>query len=439
VKKNPRIAIIGAGPSGIAAAKNMLAVGLDNLVLFDRQDQVGGNWVFQEDEGHSSVYETTHIISSKRWSQYEDFPMPDDYPDYPSHRQLLAYFQAYADHFGVTPYVQFETTVEHATLQPDSTWHLQIRQADGSLKDEHADYLLVASGHHWAPNLPEYPGHFAGRFMHAHAYKRAEPFRGKRVLVIGGGNSACDIAVETARVSEKTALSIRRGYYFMPKFLFGFPSDTVYNRALLPLPRKLRQQLIKLTLLLVQGPNSFYGLPRPDHQPLEVHPTLNSELLYFIRHGRIHPRPGIERLEDYRVHFTDGTSEEFDVIIAATGYRTQFPFFSPDFFDISQATEVPLYYYIFHPEYATLFFIGLVQPLGCIWPLADWQSRLVAQAILGNWKPPADMRERIARQNARHRRLFRPAHRHAYEVDFLPYRKQLIRELKRIRSVSSGS
>jgi len=92
VKKNPRIAIIGAGPSGIAAAKNMLAVGLDNLVLFDRQDQVGGNWVFQEDEGHSSVYETTHIISSKRWSQYEDFPMPDDYPDYHtcSLRQLLS-------------------------------------------------------------------------------------------------------------------------------------------------------------------------------------------------------------------------------------------------------------------------------------------------------------------------------------------------------------
>ncbi len=430
--EGPRIVVIGAGPSGIAAAKNLLQAGFRNLVVYDRQEKVGGNWVYSEEEGHSSVYETTHIISSKRWSQYKDFPMPEEYPDYPSHRQLQAYFQAYAEHFGVMSYIRFRTSVEKALPEEDGRWRLQIRDVEG-VREEVVDYLLVASGHHWSPNIPELPGTFTGTFMHSHAYKKAEPFRGKRVLVIGGGNSACDIAVETGRISARTCLSIRRGYYFMPKFLFGYPSDTVYNRLLLPLPRALRKKFIRLTLYVVQGPNRLYGLPEPDHEPLEVHPTLNSELLYAIRHGRVHPRPAIKEVEGKYVRFADDRVEEFDVIIAATGYRTRYPFFDPEVIDFSEVLASPLYLHVFHPDHPRLFFIGLVQPLGCIWPLADYQSRLVAHYIRGAWHLPADVRKRIAREQKKHLRMFKPAHRHAFEVDYLPYRNRLIRELSKVR------
>ena len=197
-----RVCVIGAGPCGITAAKAVLDAarahpGRYELVVYDRGRVVGGNWVFDAETGHSSVFETTHIISSKRLSQYEDFPMPDGYPDYPGHAELKAYFQSYARHFGVDRVLQLGTEVQGARSRPGGGWTVTLR--DG--RREEFDALLVASGHHWDPRMPSYPGTFGGELLHSHAYKTAERFAGQRVLVIGGGNSACDIAVETARCS----------------------------------------------------------------------------------------------------------------------------------------------------------------------------------------------------------------------------------------------
>ncbi len=374
-------AVIGAGPSGITAAKNLLQEGLDDLVVFEKSGEVGGNWVFRPEPGHSSVYETTHIISSKSLSAYEDFPLPADYPDYPSHEQLRAYFQDYARHFGVLPHVRFHTEVLEARLAPDGAWQLRVRSPRGE-ETERCDWLFVCNGHHWDPRMPEYPGEFQGELLHSHAYKRAAPFAGKRVLVIGGGNSAADIAVETSRVATRVCISMRRGYWIVPKFLFGLPSDVPYVK-LAWLPSWLRQKTMKLVLLVFQGRNARYGLQEPAGDPLEHHPTLNSELLYSIRHGRIQPRVGVARFDGPAVHFADGTSEDFDVVIAATGYRMTFPFFEPSFIDFRDATRIPLYRKMFHPEVPNLFFIGLFQPLGCIWPLADHQARLAARFMRG--------------------------------------------------------
>ena len=237
-----RIAVIGAGPSGIAAGKNVFEAGLgDGLVVFEKSDQAGGNWVFREEAGHSSVYSTTHIISSKYHSAYEDFPFPDDTPDYPSHDHLRQYFQAYSRHFGVHDKTRYHTEVLKAEPAADgSGWSITSRNADGTSTTEHFDVLMVSNGHHWNPKLPEYPGHFDGELIHSHQFKRNTPFADKRVLVIGGGNSGADVAVECSRVAKRTCISMRRGHWFMPKFMFGEPGDVLYQKTAF-LPSWLRQ------------------------------------------------------------------------------------------------------------------------------------------------------------------------------------------------------
>lgn len=418
-----RVCVIGAGPSGITAGKNLLQAGLKDVVIYEKGDQVGGNWVYSPRLSHSSVFETTHIISSKALSQYEDYPMPDDYPDYPSHQQLLAYFQGYARHFGVTERIRFNTEVKRAEKQADETWKITL--ADGSV--ETFDYLLVANGHHWNPRLPRYPGEFSGTFLHSHDFKSAAPFKDQRVLVIGGGNSACDIAVETSRVSALTGISMRRGYYIAPKFMMGKPTD-VLNAGIVFLPDWLRLPLLKFSFWLNVGDLAAYGLERPTHGILQQHATVNSELLYFIRHGKIHPRRDIQRLEGRRVHFVDGRQEDYDAIIAATGFSITLPFFDQGFIDYSEG-DVPLYLHIFHPAHPSLFFVGLVQPLGCIWPLADLHAKLAANFIIGRYTPPADMRARITKEVEHIRTHYVKSARHTIEVEYHKHLWALQREV----------
>jgi len=423
------VCIIGAGPSGITAAKNMRQAGIADTTVFEMSEQIGGNWVFREEASHSSVYETTHIISSKRWSQYEDFPMPADFPDYPGHHHLKAYFDRYAEHFDVLPLIRFQTRVDKATRLEGGGWQVETTGPDGE-ETHRFDYLLVANGHHWDPKIPSYPGEFAGELMHSHDFKRAEPFRDQRVLVVGAGNSACDVAVETARVARRVCLSMRRGQHIIPKFMFGKPTDTVYT-WMLWLPRALRQPLMNLMIRIWQGPYAQYGLPEPEVGPLQMHPTLNSELLYFIRHGEIHPRPGIARFEGHTVHFSDGSCEDFDTVIFATGYHTSFPFLDRDLIDFRDKTEIPLYRKMIHADYDDLFFIGLFQPLGCIWPLADHQARIAAMQITGRWKRPDNLRELIRREVENPHFRFEKKARHAVEVDYHQFRKELLSELKK--------
>jgi hypothetical protein len=394
------------------------------VVVYDRARRVGGNWVFDPGKTHSSVFETTHIISSKSLSEYSDYRFPPGVADYPGHRDLQAYFEGYARHFGVLPLVRFGTEVERAELD-GAGWRMTL--GDGSV--ERFDFLLVASGHHWDPRMPEYPGRFAGELLHSHGFKSAGPFRAKRVLVIGGGNSACDIAVETSRVSAFTAISMRRGYYFVPKFLFGVPSDVMHARVRF-LPRPLRVRLLRGLLRLLNGSWESYGLPKPDHEFLSSHPVVNSELLYFIRHGEVHTRPDVARFEGAAVHFVDGRREEYDAVIAATGFRIRFPFLDRTIADF-ESGPVPLYLRCFAPRHPSLFFVGLLQPIGCVWPLAELQGQLVANAIVGRYRLPADVDSRIEAEKRRTSRTFMDTPRHSTEVDYHPFRKALLAQIPR--------
>lgn len=426
----PRIAVIGAGPSGITALKNLLDEGLD-AVAFDANDRVGGNWIFREEESHSSVFETTHIISSRSLSEYGDYPWrvhDDDVADYPSHAELADYFQGYARHFGLEPHIRFGTRVGRATRLGPEDWELVI-DGPGGTRTERFTHLAVANGHHWDPRWPDYPGTFTGEYLHSHHFKRAEPFRDRRVLVIGGGNSACDVAVETSRVSARTDISWRRGYRIVPKFVFGQPSDVFAARTSW-LPIGLRTRMSALILRLLVGPNRLYGLQEPDHAFGETHPTVNDELLYRIRHGKVHPRVDIERFDGRTAHFTDGSAAEYDAVIACTGFRIRHPFFDPEFLDFSQG-PVPLYHKMLHPEYADLYFVGLFQPLGCIWPLAERQAKIMAREIAGKWQRPADLAERLRRELERphYKQIDTP--RHTITVDYHAFRRELERELPR--------
>lgn len=419
-----KVAVIGAGCSGITTIKNLLQAGVTDVTCFEQNDQVGGNWIFTAGDSHSSVCETTHIISSKQLSAYLDYPMPEDYPDYPSHRQVLAYFQAYAEHFGLLPYIRFNTRVKKVEKIPGEKWQIDLDNGD----TDTFDYLFIANGHHSVPRHPELPGDFTGKYLHSHNYKTNEPFAGERVLVIGGGNSACDCAVEISRVADRVGISMRSPQYIVPKFFLGKPTDT-FNASLSWLPDWLAEPLRKLSLRIQVGKYERYGLQSPDFPVTKSHPTLNSELLYKIRHGKVHPRLGIVAIEGQTVRFADGREEEFDTILAATGYKIALPFFAKDFINYEEAERIPLYLRMFHPEHPSLIFIGLTQPQGAIWPLSDAQAKLAANYLAGRWTLPRDLARRAEAEAEQIAKDFIPSKRHAVEVHFHPFLRRLLKEI----------
>ena len=418
--ENPKIAIIGAGPSGITALKNLITNGF-NATCFEMNDQIGGNWVYQDKTGHSSVFKTTHIISSKKFSEYTDFPMPEDYPDYPSGAELLAYFNSYVEKYNLKKFIKFNTNVKKA-VNIDNKWKLFFNDLS-----EDYDYLVVANGHHWSPRIPTFEGEFSGELMHSHQFKNNEYFKDKSVLVVGGGNSACDIAVEVSRVAKKTSISMRRGYHFIPKFMMGMPSDVYFAKSLW-IPQRLRLILQKLALRIVQGSYKDYGLQKPDHDILQSHATINSELLYFIKHGKISPKKNISCFSGDNVEFIDGEKEKYDIVMFATGYKIKFPFFSNSTIDYEN-NDIDLYNFCFHPEYSNLMFVGLLQPLGCIWPLSDLQSQQIVKYLKKEWKLPKDFKKAVFNQQNNMPYDFIDTPRHKLEVDFHEFRKHLKSEI----------
>ena len=420
--KNPRVAVIGAGCSGITAIKNLLQAGISNVICFEKNNQIGGNWVYSDQASHSSVCETTHIISSKTMSGFLDFPMPEEYPDYPSHKQVLAYFQSYAKHFGLEPYIRFNTSVEKCEPIENRRWRLTLSEGN----EEAFDYVLVANGHHSTPRHPAWAADFSGKYLHSHAYKNNHGFEEEKVLVVGAGNSGCDCAVEISRKAKSVCLSMRSPQYIVPKFFMGKPTD-VFNLRLNYMPKFIVPLMQKIGLKIQIGSYADYGLPIPDFPVMKAHPTVNSELLYKLRHGKVLPRKGIDKIEGRKVTFSNGVSEEYDTIVAATGYKISFPFLDKKLVNFEEADQVPLYLRIFHPNIKNLFFIGLVQPQGCVWPLSDAQAKLVANLIAGRWQLPKNMASLAKNEAVQNAKEFLPAKRHSVEVHFFPYLKQLLK------------
>jgi thioredoxin reductase len=431
-----KVCIIGAGSSGIAAAQVLDARGIP-FDCFEKGSAVGGNWRFENDNGMSSAYRSLHINTSRRVMAFKSLPMPDDYPDYPDHFQMAAYFDEFVDHFGLREKIAFRTEV--TKVEPaDGEWAVTTKSESGAEATERYRAVLVANGHHWDPRWPEpaFPGSedFEGEQLHAHHYREADVLRGKRVLVLGLGNSATDIAVESSRIAEKTFLAVRRGAYVLPKYLNGKPIDEAVHPLASYLPLSVQRFFAMKGLEIAAGDMETYGLPKPDHKLFEAHPTVSSELLPRLGHGDITVKPNIERYPGGReVRFVDGSSEEIDLVVYCTGYKMTFPFFDPKVL-AAPDNRLPLYRRVVSVERPGLYFIGFLQPLGPIMPLAEAQAEWVADLLSGRAALPSEggMKREIASEERKMRKRFVASKRHTVEVDFHPYLREIRRERKRV-------
>ncbi len=449
IDRSDKFCIIGAGSSGIAAAKNFLAAGIPFDCL-EREDDVGGNWYFGAP--CSRVYASTHLVSSKALTEYGDFPMPAEWPEYPSHRQALAYLREYARAFGLYERIEFGVGVERveavgesgqwavgsgqnvgkesllASKREESGW--RVRLSNGEVRWYRG--VVIANGHNWDPRRPKYAGEFAGEAIHSAEFKSADQLRGKRVLVVGGGNSGCDIACEAALHAEGATLSTRRAYHVLPKFFRGRPIDQCNELLLwLRVPLWARRAASAVVSHVALGPAWRTGVPKPDHRLFESHPILNSQIHHHVGHGRLALRPDVERFDGRRVKFVDGSEGEFDLIVYATGYRVTIPFIDRE--QLNWQGEAPrLFMNVFHPERDDLFCIGLIQPDSGQFGLVDWQAKLVANYLRAMEQSPARA-EKFRRLKASAapdlgsgvRYLESP--RHALEVEHYSYRRRLMK------------
>ena len=432
-----RVCVIGAGSSGITAMRSLKEKDID-FVCFEKSTWIGGNWKYDNDNGQSAAYKSLHINTSRQMMEYAEYPMPKDFPDYPDHFQIAQYFEDFVDHFGLRESIRFQTEVESVVPAESGGWDVSWSARDGESGTDHFTDVIVCNGHHWDKRWPEpaFPGSdtFEGVQMHAHDYRTPEIFEGKRVLVLGIGNSAVDIAVESSREAEATFLSMRRGAWIVPKYFGSTPTDRATTGPMSRLPLKVQSLGMWLTLKLAVGGPADYGLPKPDHMPLRAHPTVSQDLLGRLGHGDIKVKANIERLDGDSVVFTDGSREKIDMVVYCTGYKITFPFLEPEVFSAAD-NKVDLYQRIVPPEQPGLYFIGLIQPLGAIMPLAEVQCDWVAELINDEGTLPdrLEMRRDIALEQAKMARRFVSSKRHTVQVDFDPYLRGLQKERSRSR------
>ncbi len=433
-----RICVIGAGSSGITACQNLLERGIE-FDCFEKSSEVGGNWRYENDNGMSAAYESLHINTSREMMEYAAFPMPGHLPDYPNHFQIAEYFDDYVDHFGIREKIQFKTEVKSVVPVEGGGWEVTVKGKKGKTRTETYTDVMVCNGHHWDARWPEpaFPGSedFEGEQMHAHDYRTPDILNGKRVLVLGIGNSATDIAVESSRIADATFLAMRRGAWILPKYLGSTPTDRAMSGPMSRAPLAVQSFFLKRSLRMTVGKLTDFGLPEPDHEPLHAHPTVSSDLVPRLGHGDIKVKPNIDHFDGSEVVFTDGSSEEIDLVIYCTGYRITFPFFDEEVIS-TQDNKIDLYRRVASIEHPGLYFIGLIQPLGAIMPLAEAQSAWVADLIEGKCSLPdrSTMAREVALEQARMKRRYVASKRHTIQVDFDDYRRTVEKERRESRT-----
>jgi len=379
---NP-IALIGAGPSGLAGARALSRAGL-SFHGFEAGADVGGLWNI--DNPRSTMYESAHLISSRTTTEFAEFPMRST-ADYPGHRELLEYFRAYADRFGLREHFRFGTKVTSVEPLPVADgetpgangWRLTAVTDAGDTFEGDYSAVILANGTLAEPNVPSFRGDFTGEVMHTSAYKSARVFEGKRVLIIGAGNSGCDIAVDAVHHAASVDLSVRRGYYFVPRYLFGKPSDTLNQGR--PLPAPIKQFVDRRVLEAFTGDPVRFGFPKPDYKIYESHPIVNTLILNHLGQGDLRVVPDIDRFDGDTVHFVgehgaDGMSGDYDLVVLATGYKLDYPFVAREHLNWRDASP-SLFMNIFPPSFNGLYVLGMIEASGIGWQGRYEQADLI--------------------------------------------------------------
>ncbi|MFK7826323.1 MAG: flavin-containing monooxygenase [Oligoflexales bacterium] len=444
LRNEAKIAIIGAGASGLPLCKELYEHQLD-FVCYEASDRVGGNWVFKNNNNMSAAYRSLHINTSRKKMEYADYPMPKSLPDFPHHSQIAEYLENYVNYFGFREKIRFNTKVKNAKKQSNGRWRLET--SEGEVK--FYDLLVVANGHHWNPKFPETEakGNFSGTKIHSHQYiDPEEPMscKGKNIVIVGLGNSAVDIACELSQkaLGNKVFLSVRRPTHILPKHIFGMPIDNFLRHPaakpklieyLLPefIVNKIVLPSFSKILDLLIGKPEIFGLKSPSHPLGHTHPTISSEIHTRLISGDIIPKSSIKRFAENMVFFADGTCEKVDQIIYATGYKISFPFFDDDFLDFKD-NDLALYQRMLHPDHRNLLFIGLVQPLCSILPIAEIQAKWMAYYLSGLYQAPKHMQMLEASQELHQsmKNKYVTSKRHTIQIDCMAYSRALNKDLK---------
>ncbi|XP_012695014.1 flavin-containing monooxygenase 5-like [Clupea harengus] len=436
-----RVAVIGAGASGLVCIKSCLDEGLEP-VCFESSDDIGGLWRFKEnpEPDRASIYSSVIINTSKEMMCFSDFPIPAHFPNYMHNSFIMDYFNMYADHFQLRQYIHFQTRVLHVKQRPDFShsgqWEVETETRDGKKESNVFDAIMVCTGHHCHPRLPlsDFPGidTFKGKYFHSRDYKTPEEWRGKRAVVIGIGNSGGDIAVELSRMAKQLFLSTRRGAWVLNRVGDnGMPLDMIFTRMTRTVQRILPFDFfcgIVENQLNRRFNHAMYGL-QPKHRFYSQHPTLNDELPNRILSGTVQVKPNIKEFQGSSVVFDDGSVEhDIDLVVFATGYSFSFPFLPPHVLSVSE-NKTPLYKYIYPPglEHPTLAVIGLIQPLGAIMPISEMQARWATRVFKGLNKLPsmsAMMKDIKCKEDSMNKRYV-TSNRHTIQVDYIPYMDEL--------------
>jgi len=435
--RQKRYCLIGAGACGLAVVKNFAERGIP-FDCFEKEADVGGIW---NPEAPSHIYETICLNTSKSLSKYVGYPMPEDYPQFLSKTQAIDYVRSYARHFSLHDHITFNTEVKKVEKNGDQ-WKVTI---SGEKRAREYDGVVVSNGHHWDPRVPKYPGKFTGESLHAIEVKTRDQLQDKRLLIIGAGNTGCDLAADAAYLSRSVEHSMRHTYYFLPKFIFGRPMDKWLDRTQRwPVPRKFLRWLYGMAIYFAVGPYERLGLPKPDHKILESFPNSASAYLDHLAHKRIKPRRDVERFEGKKVIFTDGEEAEFDLIVYATGYHITFPFMDKSYIANEDGSS-PLFLNFCHRELDNLFACGLLQPAdGGFWQLADYQAQLIASFIVAQELAPEraawfHKHKATARPDVDHGVTYIDSARHKLEVQHYRYRTAIKKLLKKFGPVTSMS
>ena len=394
----PFTVVIGAGPSGLVACKTLAEWGIPYL-CFEAGNRVGGQWVLGSSSGMSSAYRSLRANTHTGMCRYADFGFPDGAAPFPTHEQMAAWFDSYADHFGLREHIRLGARVERVERREAEAGGWRLRLASGEQTD--CDALVVAVGNLWDPRSPELTGEFEGELIHAKQYmdpRDPVDCLGKRVCVVGLGNTACELAVELCQpgVASEVLLSCRSGQTFLPKLNAPVPHPSEPLTGLLRrLPGPARQLMFRALFPRILGKLTAarprpedVGLPAPPKDLFEKRVVVNDHILERLRDGAIRAKPGIRKLSGTKIEFADGSREEVDVLITATGYRFSLPFFQNGLTGYEN-NDLRLYRGLMHPHFHDLFVIGVMKAVCSIWPRSEQQMRFIAPLLAGDYALPS--------------------------------------------------